>query len=168
MKIWHSPLKFGSKGLSETQLLRVELSVSLKLCACRISLVEAVLLGGAGPAQFSLQFPDLLLKLGAQVGLIGCFNMIQSLLGCCLGLEHKQTQSDEITVYDILFNMGIATKGFMNLYTTYISEHIEEIHLVSNLSHHFILRFLHYNINTKKQNKTEKQNSYLQEEVDLL
>lgn len=79
-------------------------------------MVEAVLLGGAGPAQFPLHLPDLLLKLGAQVGLIGRFNLIQSFLGCCLGLGDKQTQSYEIKVNDILLNMCTPTNLFSKLF----------------------------------------------------
>lgn len=48
-------------------------------------------MGATGSAQFTLHLPDLLLKLGAQIGLIDRFDLIQSLLGCCLGLWDKQT-----------------------------------------------------------------------------
>lgn len=67
-------------------LFCVELSKSLELHARGVSLTDAVLLGGTGPAKFTLHLPDLLLKLGAQIGLIDGFDLIQSFLGCCLGL----------------------------------------------------------------------------------
>lgn len=56
-------------------------------------MVEAVLLGAAGPAQLPLHLPDLLLQLGAQIGLVGCFNLIQRFLGSCLGLGQTHTQT---------------------------------------------------------------------------
>lgn len=65
----------------------------LDLCAGGVSLAEAVVMGGAGPAQLPLQLPDLLLQLGAQVGLIGGFDLIQCFLGRCLGLGDKRVPS---------------------------------------------------------------------------